>query len=118
MASDAEALLVEAVQSQALLPIINVRTIDPAVHGQHLDVLGGDTLTRPCFGACLPGGAGSQLKGWQPEHCIIGDLVCLLCRQSTRFNVRCAAREAGLLQWECCTSQRSDLFTLAEQQPA
>ena len=87
MASRAEALLVEAVQSQAPLPVINVRTIDPAVHGQHLDVLGRDTLTRPSFRACLPGSAGSQLKGRQPEHCIIGDLVCLLCKQSTSFNV-------------------------------
>jgi hypothetical protein len=110
MASHAEHLLVEAVQSQAPLLMINVRTIDPAIHGQHLDVLGRDTLTRPCFGACLLGCAGSQLKGWQPEHCIIGDLVCLLCKQGTSFKVGwCAACEykAGLLGWECCCNAAS-----------
>lgn len=121
--SCAEALLVEAIQRQAPLPIINVRTIDPAVHGQHLDVPRRDTLTRPCFGACLPGCAGSQLKGWQPQHCIIGDLVCLLCKQSTSFSVCCAACEdtAGLLRWECCcnaTSQKNPPIHIADQQPA
>lgn len=74
---------VEAVQGEAALLVVNVSTVDPAVHGQHPDVLGCHPLTGPGLGAGLLRGLGAQLEGRQPQHCIIGHLVRLLCKQDT-----------------------------------
>lgn len=78
---------VEAVQGEAALLVVNVSAVDPAIHGQHLDVLGCHPLTGPRLGAGLLGGLGAQLEGRQPQHRLIGHLVRLLCKQDTMLAV-------------------------------
>ena len=77
-------LLVEAIQGKAPLEIVDVCTVDAAIHSHHPDVLQPYLLAGAGPGATLLGGAGPQLKRGQSQHSIIGDLVGLHITAASR----------------------------------